>query len=273
MKSLAGTLGVLALAALALYAALLALLWWKQEALLFHPQPLPANYRLATEPDVHEEQVQVPGATLSVLHLRLREPRGVVFFLHGNAGNLAGWFTETALYRQAGYDLVMPDYRGYGKSTGRIDGPGQLRQDVRAAWDSVAPRYAGKRVVLYGRSLGTGLAADLAEQLTNEGRPPDLTVLASPYSSLRELAAEAYPWVPGGLLRYPLDTGRHLPKLRGRVLLVHGGQDSLIGVHHSQRLLRAAPSARLLVVAGAGHNDLHLFPQYRAALLETLGSL
>jgi hypothetical protein len=127
--------------------------------------------------------------------------------------------------------------------------------------------------VLYGRSLGTGLAADLAEQLTKEGRPPDLTVLVSPYSSLRELTAEFYPWVPGGLLRYPLDTGRHLPNLRGQVLLVHGGQDSLIGVHHSERLGRAVPSARLLVVPQAGHNDLHLFPLYRDEMLKALAAL
>ncbi|TFZ06247.1 alpha/beta fold hydrolase [Ramlibacter henchirensis] len=273
MKGLGATLLVITMAAVALYAAVLALLWWQQEALLFHPQPLPKDYRLATEPDVHEERVQVPGASLSVLHLRLPDPKGVVFFLHGNAGNLAGWFTDTAFYRQAGYDLVMPDYRGYGKSTGRIAGPQQLRDDVRAVWDNVAPRYAGRRIVLFGRSLGTGLAADLAEQLTREGRPPDLTVLVSPYSSLRELTAEFYPWVPGGLLRYPLDTGRHLPNLRGRVLLVHGGEDSLIGVHHSERLLRVLPSAQLLVIPGAGHNDLHLFPRYREALREALLAL
>ena len=273
MKALGTGLLLVMLAAALLYAAVLGLLYWQQEALLFHPQPLPAHHRLATEPDVHEETVAVPGATLSVLHLRLAEPKGVVFFLHGNAGNLAGWFTDTAFYRQAGYDLVMPDYRGYGKSTGRIANARQLRQDVRAAWDSVATRYAGRRVVLYGRSLGTGLAADLAEQLTAEGRPPHLTVLASPYSSLRELAAEFYPWVPGGLLRYPLDTARHLPNLGGQVLLVHGSEDSLIGVHHSERLLRALPSARLLVVPGAGHNDLHLFPAYRSALLDTLAAL
>lgn len=93
MKALAGSLLVLALAALALY----------------------ADHRLATEPDVHEQRVQVPGATLSVLHLRhlrLREPRGVVFYLYGNAGNLAGWFSDAAFYREAGYDLVMPDCRG-----------------------------------------------------------------------------------------------------------------------------------------------------------------
>jgi uncharacterized protein len=273
MKALAGSLLVVALVGLALYAAVLALLWWKQEALLFHPQPLPAQHRLATEPDVHEEQVRVPGATLSMLHLRLPQPKGVVFFLHGNAGNLAGWFSDTAFYREAGFDLVMPDYRGYGKSSGRIESPGQLRQDVRAAWDSVAPRYAGLRVVLYGRSLGTGLAADLAEQLTREGRPPHLTVLATPYSSLRELAAEFYPWVPAGLLRYPLDTGRHLPHIGGRVLLVHAGEDSLIGLHHSERLMRVAPAAQLLVVPGAGHNDLHLFAPYRDAMRRELSAL
>jgi hypothetical protein len=273
MKGLASALLGIALAALALYGALLAVLWWKQEALLFRPQPLPPDHRLAVEPDVHEHTVQVPGASLSVLHLRLPQPRGVVFFLHGNAGNLAGWFTGIDFYRQANFDLVMPDYRGYGKSTGRIADPQQLREDVRAVWDSVAARYAGRRVVLYGRSLGTGLAADLAEQLTREGRPPHLTVLVSPYSSLRELAAEFYPWVPGGLLRYPLDTARHVPNIGGPVLLVHGERDSLIGVHHSERLLRAAPSARLLVVPGAGHNDVQEHPSYRQEMRRALDAL
>jgi len=134
VKVLAWTfLGLLA-AAGALYAGLLVLLWWKQEALLFHPQRLPAEYRLAAEPDVHERTVQVPGARLSVLHLQRPGSRGVVFFLHGNAGNLAGWFSNTQFYRDAGFDLVMPDYRGYGKSTGAITSAEQLRADVRAVW-------------------------------------------------------------------------------------------------------------------------------------------
>ena len=101
-----------------------------------------------------------------MLQLKLPDPRGVVFFLHGNAGNLAGWFANADFYRRAGFDLVMPDYRGFGKSTGRIASAVQLRADVRAVWDACAAQYRGKRVVLYGRSLGTALAADLAEQLT-----------------------------------------------------------------------------------------------------------
>ena len=258
---------------LATYASLLAFLWWRQESLMFFPEPLPAGYALATAADIREHTVEVPGAQLSVLQLKLPDPKGVVFFLHGNAGNLAGWFTNPGFYREANFDLVMPDYRGYGKSTGAIAGAPQLRADVRAVWDAFAAQYRGRRIVLYGRSLGTALAADLAEQLSREGRVPDLTVLVSPYSSLRELSAEVYPWVPGALLRYPLDTGSHLPGIAGPVLLVHGDADRLIALRHSQRLQQVLPSARLLVVPGAGHNDLQEFPLYRDEFRRALDAL
>lgn len=266
---MSAVLAVLAIPAV-LYGAVLGFLWFKQEALMFHPVPLPADYRLATEPDVHESTIEVDGARISVLQLRLPNPSGVVFFLHGNAGNLAGWFTNTDFYRQANHDLVMLDYRGYGKSTGRVANPQQLRADVRAVWDHFAPQYQGHNLVVYGRSLGTALAADLAEQLTAAGRPPGLTVLVSPYSSMRELSAEFYPWVPGSLLRYPLDTGKHLPQVRGPILLLHGARDELIPVQHAERLQALVPHARLQVVPGAGHNDIHEFPLYRQALLEAL---
>jgi uncharacterized protein len=272
-KALPLTLLILLAGALALYAALLAYLWLRQESLMFYPVPLPAGYRLAQDADVHERTVAVPGAELSVLHLQRPEAKGVVFFLHGNAGNLAGWFSNADFYRQANFDLVMPDYRGFGKSTGRIADPRQLREDVRAVWDAVAPQYRGRRVVLYGRSLGTALAADLAEQLTREGRAPDLTVLVSPYSSMRELTAEFYPWVPAALLRYPLDTASHLKGIGGRVLLVHGEKDALIGVHHANRLRQVLPSAQLLLVPGGGHNDIHEFPAYREELRRALATL
>ncbi len=258
---------------LAVYAALLAFLWFRQESLMFYPVPLPADYPLAREPDIHERSVEVDGATLSVMHLQRPEARGVVFFLHGNGGNLAGWFGNAEFYRQAGYDLVMPDYRGFGKSTGHISSARQLREDVRAVWNVFAPQYAGKRVVLYGRSLGTALAADLAEQLTREGRAPDLTVLVSPYSSIRALTAEYYPWVPSSLVRYGLDTASHLPAIGGPVLLVHGERDALIGAHHARRLHAVRPSARLLLVPGAGHNDIHEAPLYRRELQQALGNL
>lgn len=259
--------------ALLVYAAALAWLWLRQERLLFFPETLPAQHALADEPGVRELTVAVPGAQLSVLHLRLPAPKGVVFFLHGNAGNLATWFTNTQLYRRANYDLVMMDYRGYGKSTGRIESEAQLHADVAAVWEAVAPHYRGSKLVVYGRSLGSGLAARLTADLAAAGRAPELTVLVSPYSSVRELTAEFYPWVPSAVLRYPLDTTVHARTHGPRVLLIHGDQDELIGLHHARRLHAALPGARLEVIHGAAHNDVHLFPSYEALVLRELAQL
>lgn len=256
------------LTALALFAALLTLLWFAQERLIFLPSRLDASFVLATEPDVHERSVQVDGATLSLLELRLPEPKGVVFFLHGNAGNLASWFVNADFYRRANFDLVMLDYRGYGKSSGHIQSEAQLHADVAAVWAQVAPRYVGRRIVIFGRSLGTALAAALAAQLQ-----PDLTVLASPYISMAALAREHYPWVPQALLRYPLRTDEQLPRIRTPVLLLHGERDELIPIAHSQTLSKLGPHIQFAPIAGAGHNDLHEFDGYRQSLDAALRAL
>jgi alpha-beta hydrolase superfamily lysophospholipase len=252
-------------AGFAVYAAALALLWWGQERLLFVPQVLPASHHFDFGADVHERRVEVDGASLHLLHLKLPAPRGVVFYLHGNAGNLAGWFVNAELYRRANFDLVMLDYRGYGKSSGHIESEAQLHADVRAVWDSIARDYAGKPRVLIGRSLGTGLAASLAAQVQ-----PELTILVAPYLSMQALAAEHYPWVPGALLRYRLRTDQAVVQLRNALLLVHGERDELIAPWHSQALHRLQPRAHLQLVAGAGHNDLQDFDAYHAAIREAL---
>lgn len=261
LKVLAGA----ALAIALLYAALLALVWWQQERLIFLPSTLPAEHRFDFGADVHEAWVGVPGARLHALHLRNREPRGVVFFLHGNAGSLDSWFANADFYRRLNLDLFMLDYRGYGKSSGRIDSQAQLEADVRAAWASIAPRYAGKTRVIFGRSLGSALAAGLAAEVQ-----PELTVLVSPYESMAALAAEHYRWVPQALLRYPLRTDEALTRVKSPVLLLHGGRDEIIGAAHSERLLRVAPQAERVLIEGAGHNDLQQFPAYLEALAARL---
>ena len=255
------------------YAGVLALLWWQQERLLFAPQALAAHHRFDVAADVHETWVEVPGARLNALHLRLPKPDGVVFFLHGNGGSLDNWFVNLDFYRRANFDLFMIDYRGYGKSSGRIQSQQQLLADVRSAWLGIAPRYAGLRRVFLGRSLGSGLAALLAAE-----QQPELTLLVSPYLSMQALAREHYPWVPAAVLRYPLRTDTALARVRGEVLLVHGERDTLIDPSHSQRLLAvlqqepqaAGPRARRVSVAGAGHNDLQRFPAYTEALANAL---
>ena len=252
----------------ALYAGILVWIYLRQESLLFHPEPLPATHRFDRGDDVHETVIAVPGANLSALELRLADPKGVVFFLHGNAGNLESWFVNVDLYRRLNYDLVMLDYRGYGKSTGRIQSEAQLRADVRAVWSSVAARYMGKIKVIYGRSLGTALAAGLALEVQ-----PDLTILVSPYYSMVELASQHYPLAPVSLLRYPLNTAEDIARYRGPLILMHGELDTLISPSHSERLQTLAPQAQLIRLPKAAHGDVHESEVYLQALISVLSTL
>ena len=267
----ATALGALALVA-TLVAGILVALWWGQERLLFMPSVLTPDHVLATADDIHETRIAVPGAQLSALHLRLANPKGVVFFLHGNGGSLENWFVSPDYYRRLGYDLFMIDYRGYGKSSGAIRSEAQLHADVRAAWDSIAGRYVGRKLVIYGRSLGSGLATRLAVDLAGS-RPPDLTVLVSPYTSIAALTATHYPWVPGWLLRYPLRTDAMIRQVPNRIMLIHGERDPLIPPSHSQALQELVPQAQLLLVPGAAHNDLQEFPVYLEGLAAALYAL
>ena len=257
----------------AAYTAAIGWLWLRQERVLFEPTPYPADQPLVDDPDVHERWIEVPGARLSTAQLRLPAARGVVFFLHGNSGNLKDCLVDLEAFRQANFDVVMFDYRGYGKSSGCIASEEQLRADVRAVWADFQEEYRGRRVVISGQSLGTALAAGLAAELCAEGHAPDLTLLVSPYSSMRALGDELYPWVPHQVLRYPLHTAQHAARLSGPLMLIHGDKDELIGIHHSHALRTAVPGAQLLCVEGAGHNDLHKFPSFRKALDGALGCL
>ncbi len=268
-RMLAPLIAVPALGA-ALYGAAIAWLWFRQEQLLFEPAPLPADEVLFADDDVREFTVDVPGARLSVAQLKLPDPRGVVFYLHGNSGNLRRWFVGLDAFRELNFDVVMMDYRGYGKSTGRIESEAQLRADVRAVWNTVATDYEGRRIVVSGQSLGTALAAGLSAELCEAGWPPDLTLLISPYSSMRALADEHYPWVPSRVLRYPLPTADLVARCKGPVMLVHGDRDELIGHHHSEAIRKLLPRCQLLLVEGAGHGDVHEHPSFRQGIASAL---
>jgi pimeloyl-ACP methyl ester carboxylesterase len=250
-----------------LYFGILVLLYWQQERLLFLPTRLPAEHRF-TVPGVVERTVPVDGATLSALHFRQPDAKGVVFFLHGNGGSLQEWLTSTDFYRRTQFDLFIIDYRGYGKSTGRIESEAQLHADVRAAWDLIAPEYAGRKHVIYGRSLGTGLATNLATEVK-----ADLLVLVSPYSSLRDAARDHYPWVPGAVLRYPMRTDQWLPKVTMPVLIMHGDRDSVIGIEHAERLAALKPEAQFVRLKDVAHNDVQMAREYLDRLAERLGKI
>ena len=249
------------------YALAVGAVYIRQEALLFFPEPLASNHRFP-HAGVEERYIDVDGAILHALHFRQPNARGLVFFLHGNAGNNNEWLPDTAFYERTGYDVFLLDYRGFGKSTGRITSEAQLHADVEAAWNSVAPEYRGRRIVITGRSLGSGPAAFLATKV--EG---DLLVLVSPYSSVREAAAELYPWVPMNLLRYPMPTREWLPDVKMPVMLIHGEDDATIPIAHAERLMRFRPDAELLRLPGFGHADVQGCPLYTQRLVERLAAI
>ncbi|CAG1000722.1 hypothetical protein BURK1_02833 [Burkholderiales bacterium] len=248
------------------YAAVLAGLYVGQERLIFPSTPLPADHRFRFDEPFEEMRVPVEGASLDALLFRQPAPRGLVFFLHGNRGNLQTWTTGLDFYRHVNYDLFIFDYRGYGRSGGTIESEAQLVADVRAAWNAIAPRYRGKPIVIYGRSLGSGLAARLARDVV-----PSLLVLVSPYASLVEAGLRRYPFVPSWLVKYPLRTDEILPEVTSPVLILHGSDDRLIPPGDSERLkaLVRSPS-ELLMIDGAGHSDIHRHPRYLDALAERL---
>ncbi len=249
------------------YTGIATFVFFRQEGLIFRPTVLPPDHQFNI-PGVTEVKVPVAGAELSALQLRLPDPKGVVFFLHGNAGNLQTWMTNVDFYRRANYDLFMLDYRGFGKSTGYIESEQQLHDDVKAAWNLIAPEYVGKKIAVYGRSLGTGLAAKLASEIQ-----PELTILVSPYFNLQAMGDEHYPWLPGVINRYPMRSDVWLPAIKGPVVITHGDKDTLIPISHGERLRKLRAATEMMIITGAGHNDIHKFPAYLDGLAERLNKL
>lgn len=257
--------GLVALAALA-YAGTLGALYYFQERLLFPATVMAADYQFDFAQPFEEMRIAVPGGSLDALLFRQPAPRGLVFFLHGNRGDLRTWTTGLEFYRRINYDLFIVDYRGYGKSTGRIDSEEQLHRDMRAAWDAIAPRYAGQPIVIYGRSLGTALAAELAREVH-----PALLVMVSPFANLAAAAQRRYPIAPRFLLKYPMRTDEIIGGVTSPVFLVAGSRDRLTPPSDSLALkaLTRAP-VEMVIVEGAGHVNIHQFPAYLDALADRL---
>ncbi|OON66979.1 alpha/beta hydrolase [Hymenobacter sp. CRA2] len=261
-------LAILLAIAAALYVLVCLLLYFQQERLLFFPDKLPADYRFRFPGRFEERWVRAAdGTRLHGLLFQADEPRkGLIFYLHGNGGALDSWGDVAPIYTRLGFDVFLLDYRGYGKSEGRISSEAQLLGDADAAYRQLLPEYPEAKTVVLGYSLGTGLAAWVAAR-----HHPGLLILQAPYYSMQDMARSHYPWVPGFLVRYPLRTYQVLPQVQAPVVLFHGEQDEVIypGSSHKLRALLPA-TAELIMLPGAGHNGMTDNPQYQRALRQLL---
>lgn len=264
------TLKFLAVAALVGYVAVAVLVWIAQEKLLFFPQPphgrpsAPAGWQI--------EDVRIAmgdGTRLAGVLVRPSAARGeLVIYFGGNAEEVTA-YASAAAQSYGNRAVLMVNYRGYGESEGR---PGEkaMVSDGVAIYDWAAARadVDPARIALHGRSLGTGVAVQVAA-----ARPTRCMVLTSPFTSALDVARSIYAWLPVALLmRHPFDSAAHASQLRMPALFLMGDADTLIPMRLSQRLADAwgGPVERE-TMQGFGHNDLSMHPRYDAAVQAFLG--
>lgn len=241
--------------AIALYSLICLFLFFRQERILFRPQRLPTNYAFDTSPGTDYSMLPMKdGTKLCVLHVKADspKPKGVIIYLHGNGGALDTWVSATPLYAQLGYDVIMPDYRGYGKSEGAVTHEQQLYDDVQEVYDLVRKQWHEDKITLLGYSLGTGLATWLAAH-----NHPGRLLLLAPYYSMTDLMSEHYPWAPTFLLKYKLPTCDQLPKVSCPITLFHGDEDRVVNCSASERLSKLfKPGDRFILLPGQGHGGI-----------------
>jgi fermentation-respiration switch protein FrsA (DUF1100 family) len=215
----------------------------------------------------------VSGEPLAGLHIPPlpgtgEGPPALILGFGGNAWNadeMAAYLHD--LYPQA--DVVAFHYRGYPPSAGS-PGAAALREDALAIFDWAAPRFAGRRKIAVGFSIGSGVAAFLASK-----RPLDGAILVTPFDSLAAAAAAHFPWLPVRLLfRHEMPAAQDLQGVRTPVAIVAAANDEVIPPARTEALRQAIPHPAFdRTIAGAGHNDIYQRADFRAAMHEALASI
>jgi len=181
-----------------------------------------------------------------------KNARGVLLFCHGNAGNISHRLESIQIYHRLGLDIFIFDYRGYGQSEGKPSEHGTYK-DVEAAWQYlVEERHVNpNEIIVFGRSLGGAIASWLAQS-----RTPGALILESTFTSLPDIAAKLYPYLPVRLLsRFEYDTAEYLGRVNCPVLIVHSRDDEIMPFSHGWRLFEVANEPkRFLEIAGT-HNE------------------
>lgn len=180
------------------------------------------------------------------------DARGVILFCHGNAGNISHRLESIQIFHQLGLAVFIFDYRGYGQSEGKPS-EGGTYTDAEAAWRYLVEerKVDPNRIIIFGRSLGGAVAAWLAQS-----RTPGALILESTFTSVSDIAAKLYPYLPVRLLsRFKYDTAGYLDKVRSPVLIVHSREDEMMPFGHGQRLFERAMEPKIFLEISGSHNE------------------
>jgi fermentation-respiration switch protein FrsA (DUF1100 family) len=208
-----------------------------------------------------EEVVLTPadGARLVAWYGRASPGLPTILYFHGNAGNLASRSERVRKFLAQGIGIFMLSYRGYSGSTGSPTERANVA-DAKLAYDLLLKEgIAPEDIILYGESLGSGVAVQLAAERRVGG-----IILDAPYTSIVDVAAGAYPIFPVRWFVFDrYETMRYLPDVQAPVLVLHGEEDEIIPVEMGRAVYAAASGPKEIVTfPGAGHSDHHLFGSY-----------
>ncbi len=250
-----------------LYLVLCVILYFFQERLIFFPQKLEKNYQFNFTQDFEELNFIVSdGKSLNGLLFKANNTKGLVFYLHGNAGSLSSWGNIASTYTDLNYDIFILDYRGYGKSDGTINSQAQLFEDNQQIYDELKKKYKEENIVILGYSIGTGLASKLASD-----NKPDQLILQAPYYSLTDMMRQRFSFVPTLILKYKFATNEYLKNCKRPVTIFHGNRDRVINYSSSLKLKEDfKDKINLITLKEQGHNGMNNNLDYKQELKKVL---
>lgn len=242
--------------------------YYLQEKFIFLPTKLEQDYQYSFDADFEELFFETEdGARLNALHLKAEKPRGIIVYYHGNAGDLSRWGSICTYFLEHNYDVLVWDYRTYGKSTGKLS-EAAMYEDAKLIYKKAMEWYPEDKIVVYGRSLGTGLASFVASKYE-----PRRLILETPFYDFTSLVKEKVPYLPvDRLLKYRFNNAKHVDDVKCRIIIIHGDQDSVVPQSHGTRLYQVIPEElrKFVGIPGGKHNDLINFDKYRLTIYKEL---
>jgi alpha-beta hydrolase superfamily lysophospholipase len=249
------------------YVFLCGLLYLFQEKLIFFPQKINKFYQFSFDNEFEEINIVTEdGTSLNGLLFKAEKSKGLIYYLHGNAGSVSSWGSVAETYTDLNYDVFILDYRGYGKSEGSIKNENQLYHDVQTAYNELNKTYDEERIIVLGYSIGTAPASKLAA-----GNNPKLLILQAPYYSLTDLMRHIYPVIPTFLLKYKFPNNEYITGCSMPVVIFHGDQDEVIYYKSSLKLQELFKQQdTLITLRGQGHNGMTDNKEYKTELKKIL---
>lgn len=246
----------------------LTLLYAMQTKLLFHPTQLPQDYTYTFKEPFEELFLETQdGARLNALHFKTDSPKGVILYFHGNAGDLSRWGEITTYFLPFGYDVLVMDYRTFGKSTGKLSEE-NLYEDAQLWYEHLLKKWPEEAIVVYGRSLGTTLATYVAAK-----NNPNQLILETPFYSMTDVAQRRFPILPVKyLLKFNFPTYSFAGNIECPIMILHGTNDAVVPYASAKDLESQFPEALVsfVTIPKGAHNNLVEYEEYQAAIAEVL---